>query len=467
MLKKWSICVLCVPLLLPISNAHAALDSKVTATADQPVDSFIIGYRLGSQKAKATSLGLPTVSPERHAMTATAAFGKQRGITMRHQRSLSMNAELLTTSKKLDRIDAERLMRKIAEDPEVAYVEPNILLNTAYEASDPHYPNQYGLRNGPGGINANIAWNFGYHGNGKIIAVIDTGVTPHPDLNVNIINGWDFITNAQNANDGDGRDNNATDPGNWTNVGTCYQNAPARDSDWHGTHVAGIISAVADNGIGIAGVAFNAKVLNVRALGRCGGNIVDIADAINWSTGGSVQGVPSVGVNRASVVNLSLGGLAACSQYMQQAIDAANSRSAIVVVAAGNDNVDAKSFTPANCSGTLVVGATDANGNRAFFSNYGAKVDVAAPGINIVSTVSSGLTVAAASEYRYKSGTSMSAPYIAGIAAMLQSRPNPDMNTHQFRQIAITFRKPAYVGAVPYPSTYGISNAEGIVGVQY
>ncbi len=197
-------------------------------------------------------------------------------------------------------------------------------------------------------------------------------------------------------------------------------------SSWHGTHVAGTVAAVWDNGRGGAGAAPRAKVQPVRALGKCGGYLSDIVDGLVWAAGGSVSGVPA---NRtpAKVVNMSLGGAGACSSTYQAGVNAAVARGSTVVVAAGNSNADVAAYQPASCTGVVTVAALDRGGNRAAYSNYGTRVDVAAPGgetggrtaDGVLSTLNAGSTTPGAESYAFYQGTSMATPHVAGLAALL------------------------------------------------
>jgi serine protease len=219
---------------------------------------------------------------------------------------------------------------------------------------------------------------------------------------------------------------------------------------------------VTNNAAGVAGMAFNAKVLAVRALGRCGGTLADIADAVTWSSGGTVAGVPAVGANKASVINMSLGGGGSCAgSVMQTAINGAISRGTTVVVAAGTSNANVSGFTPASCTGNglIVVGATDSAGAKASFSNFGAGVDVSAPGVQIASTLNAGTTVPGADNYVYYSGTSMASPHVAGLVAMMQSKPSVDCTPAACETLIKNNRKPFGV-APPQPIGTGIINAQ-------
>ncbi|WP_063749869.1 S8 family serine peptidase, partial [Streptomyces sp. C] len=272
-------------------------------------------------------------------------------------------------------------------------------------------------------------------GSGVTVAVIDTGYVAHSDVAPNIVAGYDFISSSTAARDGNGRDNNPADQGDWSAAGECGTGSKASDSSWHGTHVAGTIGAATNNAKGVAGIAYNAKIQPVRVLGKCGGATSDIVDAITWASGGTVAGVPA-NATPAKVINMSLGGSGACTTSYQNAINAAVGRGTTVVVAAGNSNADAAGFTPASCNNVINVAASNRTGDRSFYSNYGAIIDVAAPGgetrratdtpgtvttpeNGILSTLNGGTTTPGAEIYKPYQGTSMAAPHVAGLAALL------------------------------------------------
>lgn len=430
---------------------------------NQPVDGFIVTYREGSA-SKASALNQQRALNQ----AASKVFGRTKPLTLKRERTLGIGAELVVANRALDRVDAENLMRQIAVDPDVEYIEPNIRLYPTLTPNDTFFNLQYGFQSGVGGSNADQAWNLGFLGAGKIVAVIDTGYRPHVDLNANIINGYDFISNVATANDGNGRDASALDPGDWSTAGQCFAGSPASNSSWHGTHVAGTVAAVTSNAAGVAGMAFKSRVLAVRALGRCGGTLADIADAVTWSSGGTVAGVPAVGANKASVINMSLGGGGACTaaSAMNVAINGAISRGTTVVVAAGNSNANVAGFTPASCpgpagsptNGLIVVGATDSAAIKASFSNYGTLVDVSAPGVSIASTLNAGTTVPGADNYVYYSGTSMSSPHVAGLVALMHSKPSADCVPAVCERIIKANTKP-FGAAPPQPLGTGIIDA--------
>ena len=190
-----------------------------------------------------------------------------------------------------------------------------------------------------------------------------------------------MVGSALSGGDGDGRDGDPTDVGSYRSAGYCGVGSPARDSTFHGLHVAGTIGASTDNDQGVAGVDQRARIQHVRVLGKCGGTDADVADAIRWAAGLPVAGAPA-NATPARVLNLSLGGPGACDAYTQAAIDAATAVGAIVVVAAGNENsdLDHNPESPANCQHVITVASVDLFSYRSSFSNYGTPVTIAGPG---------------------------------------------------------------------------------------
>ena len=294
-----------------------------------------------------------------------------------------------------------------------------------FKPNDPSYVNSqlWGL-NGTYGVQAQKAW-LATRGNPEIVvAVLDTGSTDHPDLVGQTVPGYDMITNSATAGDGDGRDSDPSDEGDWDDDFAIDPNDEKYPSSWHGTHVAGIINALGNNSLGVIGVASRVKVQHVRVLGRGGGFDSDIIAGIIWASGGPVgEGVGALtNPTPARVINLSLGGVDACSAAYQTAIDDAILRGTVVVAAAGNAGADASTTTPANCNGVITVGASNSAGGQPEFSNDGPLVDIAAPGTDIKSTMNAGLTGPGLPTYREKSGTSMATPYVAGIVALMLSK---------------------------------------------
>ena len=400
-----------------------------SATVDQ-TDRLIVKYRDAVPAGKAGAR-VPALVRERLALLTRA--GQQFGLSMKLSHSIATGAHVMQLDRTISVADAAALAADLAErDPSVEYAEPDRILHKLFTPNDPRYSEQWDYFDATGGMRLPAAWDKST-GAGVNVAVIDTGYRPHIDLAGQIRAGYDFITSTTIANDGNARDSDATDPGEAVRAGECGNGQPSADqsSSWHGTHVAGTIAAATGNGTGVAGVAFGAKVVPVRVLGKCGGYTSDIADAITWASGGTVSGVPA-NANKARVINMSLGGAGNCGSTTQTAINGARSRGTVVVVAAGNENTDAGSANPANCAGVIAVAATNRAGGRAYYSNYGSVVDVAAPGGDartagggILSTLNAGSTAPGADSYAFYQGTSMATPHVAGVVAlMLAKNPN-------------------------------------------
>ena len=346
------------------------------------------------------------------------------------------------------------LLRSLAAVRGVASVAPSVRLTAVFTPDDTYFDSNQQALHGTWGINAPAAWDT-TTGSGVTVAVIDTGLTSHSEFAGRVLPGYDFISNPAVANDGDGggdadRDDDPSDPGDWvsTEDASTFQfwGCPTSGSSWHGTHTAGTVGAAGDNTQGVAGVAWSANIVPVRVLGKCGGDLADVAAAIRWAAGGTVPGVlPNA--NPARVLSISLGGGASCDSTLQAAIDDANARGALVVVAAGNSNTNASSFTPANCDGVLVVAALDDSGKRASFSNYGSAVTLSAPGVSIASTSNAGATspvVAPMPEdesYVLMNGTSMATPHVSGVAALALA-VNPSLTPAQLRTLLVSTVRP-------------------------
>ncbi len=285
-----------------------------------------------------------------------------------------------------------------------------------------------------------------------VVAVVDTGLQmDHPDIagSANVVAGWDMVSDLDVANDGNGRDSDANDPGDLCPERNVFANT------YHGTHVAGIVGAGStNNSDGVAGGAWNVKIVPVRALGKCGGKLSDINDAIRWAAGTIPEfnelGEEVWNENPADIINLSLGLFKTCPASMQDAINSVTAQGVVVVAAAGNRSVPTEFFAPAGCQNVVTVAGGDARGFLAPYSNYGAAVDVLAPGGDltrdddgdgnpdgVLSTKTAEncedpLTGAAVSTcyYAYEQGTSMATPHVAAALALIKSK-RPDLNSEQ------------------------------------
>ncbi|WDK03412.1 S8 family peptidase [Xanthomonas campestris] len=399
-------------LAMPAFAGEVYLDGLATAQTHQK---FIVTYKDGS-----TALASPsalTTSLRTAARAVPAKAGKALGLNS--VRRLALGPELVRADRALDRAEAETLMRQLAADPNVQSVEVDQILHATLTPNDTRLSEQWAFGTTNAGLNIRPAWDKAT-GSGTVVAVIDTGITSHADLNANILAGYDFISDATTARDGNGRDSNAADEGDWYAANECGAGVPAASSSWHGTHVAGTVAAVTNNTTGVAGTAYGAKVVPVRVLGKCGGSLSDIADAIVWASGGTVSGIPA-NANPAEVINMSLGGGGSCSTTMQNAINGAVSRGTTVVVAAGNDASNVSGSLPANCANVIAVAATTSAGAKASYSNFGTGIDVSAPGSAILSTLNSGTTTPGSASYASYNGTSMASPHVAGVVALVQS----------------------------------------------
>jgi serine protease len=464
-----------------ITNAPAARFNVSGLQDNASYDRFIVTYRQGSSQAAQRAAAVQSVSAAiaRAGLdrAATSVAGQPlKTVTAAYQRKLAIGADLVRTSRRLARAEALALIKQIAADPAVAFVEPDVLRHAVRDIAAPAMlaptmftpdDTYYGLYQwhlkaadgtltslisgtaNRGGSNVNNAWDLA-DGTGVVIAVLDTGITQHQDIDSSLANdGYDFISEAfVSGRATNGRVAGGWDTGDWTSTEPWLSNSqcvnaynPARNSSWHGTHVAGTTGAeLTNNAKGMAGAAYGAKVLPVRVLGHCGGYDSDINDAIVWAAGGHVDGVPD-NAHPAQVINLSLGGGGTCTaeSASAQAIAKANALGAAVVVAAGNSDTDAGGFSPASCPGAIAVASVGVISKRAYYSNYGSVVKIAAPGGGVFANdegyggqvndgfvwqaLNGGATtpIANSSLLGGMAGTSQAAPHVAGTVALMQS----------------------------------------------
>jgi serine protease len=400
-------------------------------------------------------------------------------------------------------ITSTELARRLAHEPDVEYAVPDERRHPLTAPNDPLYAagvpdngpavGQWYLRAPNGDVTSSIdiesAWNVTLGNPIVVVADLDTGVRfDHPDLLAvagggKLLPGYDMISDVNVANDGDGRDADTSDPGDWitgaeanNRFGPFYQCTPldpstgrysAKDSSWHGTQVSGIIGAITNNGIGMASVGPYLRVLPVRVLGKCGGFDSDIIAGMRWAAGLPVPGVPA-NPYPARVINMSIGGPGACHAGFADAISEILAARTVIVASAGNLAGHALG-APANCPGIIAVAALRHVGTKVGFSNIGLDVAIGAPGGNCVNTTAGSpclypiLTTSDAGtttpigpiytdSFKRSLGTSFAAPMVSGTAALILS-VQPALTPQQVRQVL-------QATARPFPTTGG-DNGDG------
>lgn len=442
--------------VMMVAGAVLSLCASVQAadmTASNQTSRVIVKYR--------TDVAVQTAEARTRARIQSVVEAPRQAV---HVKTMSNGARVYDLGGSVSMERARQAAMAIqAADPNIEYAAPDVWVRPQQVATpnDTSYSSQWSLQSRaakPGAANFSGIWTRAT-GSGVTVAIVDTGYTPHPDMAGQEILGYDFVSDVATAGEGDGRDADPSDPGD-------YCAADSTNSSWHGLKVASQIAAVANNGSGIAGGAPGAQVLQVRALGRCGGWLSDVADGIAWAAGASVPGAP-VNSTPAKVINVSLGGAAGtvCYSYMQDAVDTALSHNASVVVAAGNE-ASTSVGAPANCSGVITVGAHTASADLASYSNRSSYVTLTAPGgggcAQQTSTCDNTPTVALGNTGvtspagpltpAYFSGTSSAAPHVsAAIALMLQA--NSSLTPAQIRSVLVST-------AVAHPSgTYCADHA--------
>lgn len=382
--------------------------------------------------------------------------GDSQAIRLDYLKSLTPYSHVALTSKHLSRAELFALAKRLEQDPRVAYAEIDEIAQPLLDPTDPDYlTQQWHYRRAAtevGGANLPAAWGSAT-GTGVLVAVLDTGYRPHADLAANVLPGYDFIEDIATANDGDGRDGDAQDPGDWNTTAT--STCKIGNSSWHGTHVAGIVAALHNNGIGGVGVAFHANILPVRVLGVCGGYTSDIAAGMRWAAGLSVPGVPTNTTHVAKILNMSMGSSGTCSQTYQDAVNQVRAAGSVVVVATGNDGA-ASIDQPANCTGVIAVTAHTRLGDKANYANIGAGTTLSAPGggygtsvsgngDTVYSTYNTGTTTPVADSYAGLRGTSLAAPHVAGVAALL-AQLQPTITPDTLQSVLVNSTRPHPAG---------------------
>ncbi len=413
-----------------------------------------------------------------HALSARAvvlpqhaqALSVRLGLSLIDGRTIGARAQVLKATGLSSRELADRLAAQadveyaVVDGRQYALAAPNDPLYPASPATSPAVGQWY-LRaptstaivdatSVVSAINAQAAWDITTGNPGVVVALLDTGVRfDHPDLAAKLLPGYDFVSDSRNANDGDARDADPSDPGDYVTsadigvVPGCTDSSQIENSSWHGTQTAGLIGAATNNGVGMAGVGRDVMLLPVRVLGKCGGYDSDIQAGMLWAAG--LSSTPTSNPDRARVVNLSLGSKGACSAAYQDVIRQLNAAGVVVVVAAGNEGLAVG--TPANCPGAIAVAGVRHAGTKVGYSDLGPEVAIAAPAGNCVNTPpgpclfpllttsNSGTTtpVAGAAGAIYTGGgsdaslgTSFSAPLVSGTVGLMFSA-NPSLTPAQ------------------------------------
>ena len=455
---RWNFVYFCAALLalaaLRLTPARAATSEADTAPQARVIVSFKPGAAALREHAMSRLQSAATV--DGLAQGRADVLARHAGVALSSGRMVGARSQVLTASG----ISSAALAQRLAAHPEVEYAVVDKRRRALRIPNDPLFA--AGASNGRGpevgqwylraptatvvsAINAEGAWDRITAGPSMVVAVLDTGVlAEHIDLAGRVLPGYDMIANIPVANDSNGRDNNASDPGDWITSGedadrnSLFFECGAEDSSWHGTMVSGLIGAIADNGQGMAGAAYGVRILPVRVLGKCGGYDSDIVAGMRWAAGLDVPGVPG---NRtpARVLNLSLGSEGACDQSYVDAVQEITARGAVIVAAAGN-STGHSTGTPGNCPGVIAVAGLRHVGSKVGFSDIGPEITISAPAGNCVNigpgepclyplltTKNSGLRGPNAGgsvwsdAYDASVGTSFAAPLVAATAALMLS----------------------------------------------
>jgi serine protease len=408
--------------------------------ADAESMRLLVKFRAASPAAMSRTQGHAVAAQAIVETTASdvQSLAQRSNLALNHSRRITTGLHLMQIAPQGE--SAAAVMARLRADPAVESIDVDQRRYPhATMPNDPLFASQwYEQNNQPSAIDAITAWDTTTGRTNIVIADLDTGVRfDHPDLSAKLLKGYDFVTDATVANDGDGRDVDASDPGDWVTSAdvatTKFKSCTVGDSSWHGTRTAGILGAIANNSTGVAGISWGAQILPVRVLGKCGGNDSDILDGMRWAAGLHVDGVPD-NTHPAQVINMSLGGTGACTSAEQIVINEVLAVGVLVVVSAGNEGGPVDS--PANCVGVAGIAGLRNVGTKVGFSSLGPEISLAAPAGNCVNTSgtcvypidttsNAGTTTPTINGYTDQLnpslGTSFSAPIVSGIAALMVS----------------------------------------------
>ncbi len=383
----------------------------------------------------------------------------------------TMSGDALVVGIEHDGLTDQSIAQQLTNMPDIQSVSADAVVRVTATVDDPRFAEQWQLHTPDvfaASLDATRAWDITHGSPEVVVAVVDTGIDyNHPDLAGRLLPGYDFVSRLSlsvdkgvsvapelefiRSHDGDGRDNDASDPGDaidehlraqFESVDIeCYVN----NSSWHGTAMASIIAANPNDGIGVAGIDWHAKILPVRAIGKCGGRRSDMLDAIRWAAGVNDPALPP-NPTPARIINLSLGVDDLCTTADQQAINEAIAAGAIVVAAVGNNgrNTDVQPSSPSHCQNVIGVMAIDKHGYRASYSNVGRDADVAAPGGDLSPSIERVLVATnkgvdtPSSEFGYRpaTGTSVASPHVAAVLALMLS-VKPDLSNRELEALML------------------------------
>ena len=444
-----------------VAGAALALLASVSQGAERSAHGLIVKLRDATAHEAQLSLAPgPGATPAEARNARMQRVIDAAAVAVAGLRPVGRSALHLDFGHVLAGAEAERLAARLRARPEVEWVVANERERRLQVPGDPYFSSQWWLKS-VSGSNANAladrlrgvpgfqsAWIKETGKASAVVAVLDTGITRHPELDAHVLPGRDFVSTLEYADDGDGRDGDASDPGDAVSAAdraanpALFSSCKVEDSSWHGTNIAGIVAAVTDNGDGVAAASWDARVLPVRVAGKCGADVADIIDGMRWAAGLAVSGAP-LNPNPARVVNISFGGSAACNPAYQDAIDELNARGVVVVAAAGNEH--AAPTRPASCRGVVGVAALNRDGFKTSYSNFGPALVIATVGGDAASigawgpalgdegllTVdNSGKRSPANPIYSRVFGTSFAAPVVAGVVSLMLSA-NPALTVAQ------------------------------------
>jgi len=463
----------CDPLPANYSGAttyHLDIDSS-TGTMDTPgslhlSDAFVAGEVIArfnevpstASAPRSLAKALSAAATQSHrALRLSLDLNAAGSLTIHAALPAGVNARGAVSNEVQSKLETLMAVKALRRRVDVATADLNYLREATLTPNDDGFRYQWHYQM----INLPQAWDIttGYPLDGNpdvIVAVIDTGVlVNHPDLQGKLIGGYDFIKDAGSARDGDGLDSDANDPGDL---------AYGTRSTFHGTHVAGTIAAASNNNLGAAGISWGAKIMPLRVLGKGGGTSYDVMQAVLYAAGLDNDS-GTTPLQRADVINLSLGG-GGYSQTEQDAFTRARGAGVIIIAAAGNNNSSAPSY-PAAYQGVTSVSAVDSKFGRASYSNFGPLIDVAAPGgtfawdanndgqlDGIYSTAGNDSSGAIEYTYRLLTGTSMAAPHVAGVVALMKS-VNPNLTPDAFDTLLASGALTQDIGAPGRDNDFG------------